>query len=68
MSDTERHYALIKKEALAVTWACDHSYLLGLIFTLETDHKPLVPLLSTKYLNSLPPRLIRFCLCLSCFS
>ena len=29
-------------------------------FTVETDHKPLNPLLSTKQLNSLPPRVIRF--------
>lgn len=70
MSETERHYAQIEKEALAVTWACEkfRSYLLGLTFTIETDHKPLVPLLSTKCLNSLPPRLIRFRLRLSSFS
>ena len=29
-------------------------------FTLETDHKPLVPLLSHKHLDSLPPRVVRF--------
>ena len=70
MSETERHYAQIEKEALAVTWACEkfRSYLLGLTFTIETDHKPLVPLLSTKCLNSLPPRLIHFRLRMSCFS
>ena len=70
MSETERHYAQIEKEALAVTWACEkfRSYLLGLTFTVETDHKPLVPLLTTKSLNALPPRLIRFRLRLSCYS
>lgn len=70
MTETERHYAQIKKEALAVTWACEkfRSYLLGLSFTIETDHKPLVPLLSTKSLNVLPPRIIRFRLCLSSFT
>ena len=62
MTETERHYAQIEKEALAVTWACEkfRSYLLGLAFVIETDHKPLVPLLSTKCLSSLPPRIIRF--------
>ncbi len=70
MSDTERHYAQIEKEALAITWACEkfRTYLMGLTFLVETDHKPLVPLLSTKHLDSLPPRLIRFRLRLSHFS
>ncbi len=58
----EKHYTQIEKEALAVTWACKRlsSYLLGLKFTLETDHKPLVSLLSTKALDQLPPRVLRF--------
>lgn len=70
MSETERHYAQIEKEALAATWACEkfRTYVLGLTFTIETDHKPLVPLLGTKSLDSLPPRLIRFRLRLSCYS
>ena len=40
-------YAQIEKEALAVTWACERSsnYVLGKSITIETDHKPLVPLL-----------------------
>lgn len=47
---------------MAATWACEHlsSYLLGLEFRLETDHKPLVPLLSTKVLDELPPTVMRF--------
>ena len=70
MSETERHYAQIEKEALAITWACEkfRTYVLGLAFLMETDHKPLVPLLTTKCLDSLPPRLIRFRLRLACFS
>ena len=50
MSETERCYAQIKKEALAAVWACDKfaDYLLGHTFIIETDHKPLVPLLGSK--------------------
>ena len=52
MSETETRYAQIEKEALAITWACDKFsvYILGKQFTVETDHKPLVPLLSSKQL------------------
>ena len=62
MSPTEKRYAQIEKEALAITWACDRfsQYLLGRAFEVETDHKPLVPLLSTKHLDDLPPRVLRF--------
>ena len=64
MTDTEHRYAQIEKEALAATWACKkfsrYMYVLGMKFTLETDHKLLVPLLSTKQLDSLPPRVLRF--------
>ena len=44
-----------------------HLYI-GPTFLIETDHKPLVPLLTTKFLDSLPPRLICFRLRLACFS
>lgn len=49
MSETEKRYAQKQKESLAVTWACDKfsDYILGRSFQIETDHKPLVPLLST---------------------
>lgn len=62
MSSAEKNYAQIEKEALAATWTCERlsSYLLGLKFRLETDHKPLVPLLSHKALDELPPRVLRF--------
>ena len=62
MSETERRYAQIEKEALALTWACDKfsMYVLGKKFRLETDHKPPVPLLGSKQLDSLPPRVLRF--------
>ena len=35
--------------------------------SVETDHKPLVPLLSTKHLDSLPPRVLQFRLRLDWF-
>ena len=49
-------------EALAVTWSCDKlsCYILGRHFDIETDHKPLDPLLSTKNLDNLTPRVLRF--------
>ena len=39
-------------------------YILGLNFTMETDHKPLVPLLGHHDIELLPPHLQRFRLCL----
>ena len=62
MTPTEQRYAQIEKEALTLTWACDrlNQYLIGSKFTLETDHKPLIPLLSTKNLEDLPVRIQRF--------
>ncbi|XP_046855956.1 uncharacterized protein K02A2.6-like [Xenia sp. Carnegie-2017] len=62
MTTTEERYAQIEKEALATTWACEkfNDYLLGMDFVIETDHKPLVPLLGSKILDQLPPRIQRF--------
>ena len=62
MTPTEMIYAQIEKEALAFTWACEQlsDYLTGLKFHVETDHKPLVPLFSSKHLEELPPRVQRF--------
>ena len=69
MTNTERRYAQVEKEALAVTWACDRfsDYILGRFFEIETDHKPLVPILNTKNLDKLPPRVVRFRLRLARF-
>ena len=66
LTETEQRYAQIEKEALAVTWACERfqDYLNGLLFHIETDHKPLVPLLSTKNLDEMPLRVQRFRMCL----
>ena len=69
MTETERRYAQIEKEALATTWVCEKfsTYILGMKFLIETDHKPLAPLLGTKHLDSLPPRVLRFRLRLTRF-
>ncbi|XP_037567177.1 uncharacterized protein K02A2.6-like [Dermacentor silvarum] len=62
MTPTEQKYAQVEKEALAITWACERfrMYVLGLQFSIETDHKPLVPLFSTKRIDEMTPRLQRF--------
>lgn len=63
LSEVEKRYAQIEKEALAVTWAAEKfsDYITGVknvIF--ETDHKPLLQILKTKNLDDLSPRLQRF--------
>ena len=62
MSETEKCYGQIEKDALSVTWSCEKflDYILGNSFTIETDHKPLVPLLNFKCLNTIPPRVLQF--------
>ena len=62
VSDTEKRYAVIEKEALATTWASERfsDYVLGIPFTLETDHKPLTVLLNSSELSKMPPRILRF--------
>ena len=57
MSKTEQRYVQIEKEALAATWACEKfsTYIIGMKFLIEMDHKPLVPLLGEKHLDSLGP-------------
>ena len=69
LTETEQRYAQIEKEALAFTWACERfeDYLIGKKFKIETDHKPLVPLFSTKELSELPIRIQRFRMCMMQF-
>ena len=69
LSNTEWRYSQIEKEALAIAWACEKfaSYVLGKAIHLETDYKPLVPLLNRTNLDSLPARVLRFRLRLSRF-
>ncbi|UYV79900.1 K02A2.6-like [Cordylochernes scorpioides] len=61
LSEKERRYAQIEKEALAITWACEKfkQYIQGLVITLETDHKPLVPIFTSKNIDDLTPRIQR---------
>ena len=44
LSDVETRYSQKEREALAVVWACEHSYIYirGAPFQVLTDHKPLV--------------------------
>ena len=62
LTDTETRYSQIEKEALAFTWACERfsDYILGKPIVGETDHKPLVPLLTTHMLEKLPPRIQKY--------
>ena len=43
LTDDERRYSQMEKEALALVWACErfNLYVYGRDFELETDHKPL---------------------------
>ena len=56
MTETERRYAQIEKEASAIIWALEHwaYFLIGLRFKVETDHKPLILLFSGELTDELP--------------
>ena len=60
LSATERNYAPIEWEALAVVFACEHfdSYILGKHVTVYSDHKPLETILNKSILKA-PKRLQR---------
>ena len=62
MTDTEKRYSQIEKDALALVWACEKlsDYVIGKAIFLETDHKPLLPLLGKTNLDCLSPLVLRF--------
>ena len=63
LTDTETRYANIERELLAIVFACQHfnTYVLGMQFTVESNHKPL-EMIHQKSLVSAPPRLQRMLL------
>ena len=54
----ECRYMQIEKETLALTWAREwfSDYIVGKSVVAETDHKPLISLLTTRTLDEVPPR------------
>lgn len=62
MTPTEQRYSQIEEEALALVWACEKfsTFVIGKRIMLETDPKPLVPLMGQTNLDCLPPRVLRF--------
>ena len=62
MTNAEKRYAMVEKEALAVTWACEKFdyYLVGCRFQVESNHKPLVAIMGEKDLTCILVRVQRF--------
>ena len=63
LTDTEKRYANIDRELLAVVYGCErfHHYVFGKIFTIESDHRPL-EMITLKNTSSAPARLQRLLL------
>lgn len=65
--DRERNYSTIERECLGIVWGISKfsKYLWGTTFTLETDHRPLTYLRTSKFKNS---RIMRWALALQEYS
>ena len=63
LTSTERRYANIERELLAVIFGCErfHHYVYGSEFTVESDHK-LLEMIILKHISSAPARLQRMLL------
>lgn len=62
LTPTERRYLQIEKEALATIWTWAErlsDFLNGKRFLVETEHKPLVPILNSKNLEEMSPQIQR---------
>ena len=61
LTETEKRYSTIEKEALAVCWSCEKfsNHLIGISFAIETDHSPLIQCFTSKQLDELSPRIQR---------
>lgn len=70
LTETERKYSIVEKEALACVWATEkwRTYLWGRRFTLRTDHQALTTLLSTKGIGRAGMRVARWSARLLCFN
>ena len=63
LTNCEKRYSNIEREALGITWACERfrDFLVGGDhFIILTDHKPLITLFGKKPLDELTPRIQRF--------
>ena len=63
LSEAEKRYSQIEREALAIMWGCEkyHLYLYGKPFSVVTDHKPLVKIFNDPA-HKPPPRIERWIL------
>src|SRR5690606_21676552 len=72
LSETERRYSQLNKEALAIVFAVQkfYSYLCGTTFTIYTDHQPLLGIFNPKkpIPQMVSPRLMRWCIILASFN